>query len=115
VESEKPSACQNRDSVKVSVRYECEDVSFPTLFTPNGDEKNDGFELNSILNAGSCFLHFEDLRMYNRWGQEVFQSTDPAFRFPSGPIAAGVYYYRIRFRERSWHGWAQFSGESVHN
>lgn len=115
VESEKPSACQNRDSVKVSVRYECEDVSFPTLFTPNGDEKNDRFELNSILNAGSCLLHFEDLRMYNRWGKEVFQSADPAFRFPSQPIAAGVYYYRIRFRERSWHGWAQFSGESVHN
>lgn len=113
VESEKPSACQNRDSVLVSVRYDCGPVSFPTLFTPNGDEMNDRFDLNSIENASACLLHFEQVMVYNRWGKEVFHSSDPGFGFPSGTIAAGVYFYRIRFRERTWHGWAQFSGDAI--
>jgi gliding motility-associated-like protein len=113
VESEKPSACQNRDSVLISVRYDCEPVSFPTLFTPNGDEMNDRFDLNSILNANNCLLHFEEVVVYNRWGKEVFQSRDPDFGFPPVSIAAGVYFYRIHFRERIWHGWAQFSGDTV--
>jgi hypothetical protein len=115
VESEKPSACQNRDSVRVAVRYDCDPVLFPTLFTPNGDEKNDRFGLNSILNGNACLLHFEEVVVFNRWGQQVFHSSDPDFGFPSGSIASGVYFYRIQFRERTWQGWAQFSSESVHN
>ncbi len=113
VASETKSICRSRDSVRVSVRYDCDPVTFPNLFTPNGDEKNDRFGLMSIQNASSCLLHFEEVVVYNRWGQEVFQSSDPDFGFPSGSIAAGVYFYRIQFRERTWQGWAQFSADPM--
>jgi gliding motility-associated-like protein len=48
-------------------------LRIPNLFTPNGDGTNDLFSVGekSGLSAYS-------LRVYNRWGKEVFRSTDPA-------------------------------------
>ena len=46
---------------------------FPNAFTPNNDGKNDLFR---ILNAFNV-LEYE-LVVYNRWGQKIFHTNDPA-------------------------------------
>ncbi|MES2893216.1 MAG: gliding motility-associated C-terminal domain-containing protein [Bacteroidota bacterium] len=48
-------------------------VYFPSAFTPNGDGKNDRFK---VLTSGAL-LDFE-LTVFNRWGQVVYKSNDPA-------------------------------------
>lgn len=45
----------------------------PNAFTPNGDGINDSFGP-----VYQCYFADYQLRVYNRWGQEVFTSTDPA-------------------------------------
>ncbi len=50
----------------------CE-VYFPSAFTPNGDGKNDQFRAETNLRPS----YFE-LKIYNRWGQLIFSSKDPA-------------------------------------
>ncbi len=46
------------------------DVYLPNAFSPNGDGVNDAFQVRSN------FVKSMDLRVYDRWGEEVFVSTD---------------------------------------
>ncbi|HZV68095.1 MAG TPA: gliding motility-associated C-terminal domain-containing protein [Saprospiraceae bacterium] len=48
-----------------------DDIFLPTAFTPNNDGHND--ELKVLSN----FISLLDLHIYNRWGQEVFHTTNP--------------------------------------
>ncbi len=64
------AGCTDTDSVKIRA-FKGPDIYVPSAFTPNGDGRND---LLRALPAGiSRFLYF---RVYNRWGQLVFQSSD---------------------------------------
>lgn len=71
----------------------------PNSFTPNGDDRNDGFLMS--VNVPNI-TNFEML-IYDRWGQLVFSTTDPyepwlGSRNNSGAVlATGVYVYRIRY------------------
>ena len=65
--------CVGRDSIVVALKSDCIEGFFaPTAFSPNGDGKNDRFR---PLLLGNIVLY--ELRIYNRWGQQVFQTKDP--------------------------------------
>jgi gliding motility-associated-like protein len=67
------NGCTAVDEVTVTVRKaKCDetDVFLPTAFTPNGDGTNDLFIVRSN------FLDEAELIIYNRWGQEVFNTKD---------------------------------------
>ncbi|MCZ2336992.1 MAG: gliding motility-associated C-terminal domain-containing protein [Chitinophagales bacterium] len=67
------NGCTATDVVKVAVRKaKCDesDVYLPNAFSPNGDGAND------IFIARSHFIDEYELVIYNRWGQEVFRTTD---------------------------------------
>ncbi len=71
-------------------------VQVPNAFSPNGDGKNDTF-----LVSGTHILEFT-LRIYDRWGELLFESNDVTRgwdgTFKGEPVPAGVYYYFIDAR-----------------
>jgi gliding motility-associated-like protein len=70
-------------------------IAAPNAFTPNDDGVNDRFKLVIV---GSCeFLRFE-LRIFDRWGRLVFESTDPEMEWDGGydgqRLKEGVYLWQ---------------------
>ncbi|TND09566.1 MAG: hypothetical protein FD123_1157 [Bacteroidetes bacterium] len=68
----------------------------PLVFTPNGDGINDDFELID----GAC-VETVDWKIFNRWGQIVFETTDPAKKWDGHStqgnlLSDGVYYYVLK-------------------
>lgn len=48
----------------------------PNVFTPNGDKLNDVFRFDGLVNY--CYDSIT-VQVYNRWGQLMFETTDPYF------------------------------------
>ncbi|MDB5246463.1 MAG: hypothetical protein JWQ40_857 [Segetibacter sp.] len=65
------TGCSATASVKVDVT--CQDIVFPSAFTPNGDRHNDLFGPLGTISAVNDYT----LRIFNRWGQLVFTSNNP--------------------------------------
>lgn len=98
--------CSFPDSINTSYgaasSYEIDDKiifnNLPNIFTPNSDGINDNFKLLSKINIGDSFM----IKILNRWGQIVFESTDSDFiwqgknQFEEN-LYDGVYYYVISF------------------
>jgi len=66
------NGCKGRDSIIVSLKRCMQGFYVPTAFTPNNDGKNDVFK---PLIFGKIISY--QFRVYNRWGQLVFSSSDP--------------------------------------
>jgi gliding motility-associated-like protein len=64
-----PAGCSSTDTVRIRV-FQGLEIYVPTAFTPNGDGRND------ILRAIPIGLKFKYLRIYDRWGNLVFQTID---------------------------------------
>lgn len=107
------------DSVSVTIRVKDVESSHtdfrpPNFVSPNGDNKNDYYameqmvpETGEILNAlpnDNCASRFEYVRIYNRWGKEMFRSTDRDFKWFPEDTAPGVYFYSIKFTEQEYRG-----------
>lgn len=65
--------CPTTDEVFVKVIKTGPGFFIPNAFTPNGDGKNDRFR---FMPVGMRTIHY--FRIYNRYGQMVYNSTDPA-------------------------------------
>ncbi len=78
------------------------DVVFPTGFTPNGDGNNDVF---APLGATARFSKDYELRVWNRWGEEVFRSSEWNYGWDGnykGQMAqTGVYAYLLTYKNVS--------------
>ncbi|MFM9840901.1 MAG: gliding motility-associated C-terminal domain-containing protein [Cyclobacteriaceae bacterium] len=115
--------CLNAKADTVSVKLKIKDVDgsgkdfyMPNVFTPNGDNHNDYFALEGIdadggevnldekisLPKDNCADHFESIKIFNRWGKQVFESTDRKFRWYAPDENAGVYYYRVKYANREF-------------
>lgn len=73
--------CQANDSIKITIAdssdLDCDQVFFPTGFTPNGDNINDDWGFSNTVFLGQ----FVSLEVYDRWGGEVFSTLDPQSRW----------------------------------
>jgi gliding motility-associated-like protein len=71
-------------------------IFIPNAFSPNNDGRNDVFRPET-----SCELASYELRVFNRWGDEVFASQSPEQGWDgsikSQPAAAGVYVYIVTY------------------
>ena len=60
-------------SLEVPVSYCCT-FEVPNAFSPNGDSVNDGF----APVTSDCEISNYRLRIFNRWGDLVFETADPS-------------------------------------
>ncbi len=73
------------------------------IFTPNGDGLNDYFEIPT-LPGEFCTATFKNIRIFNRWGKEVFISEDNTFKWNGKGVNDGVYFYVIDFNTTTYKG-----------
>ena len=59
--------CESEDEVRIVVPCGKGAVYIPNAFTPNGDGKNDRFNIR-----GYGIQRVKSVRIFNRWGQQVF-------------------------------------------
>ncbi|HQW41219.1 MAG TPA: gliding motility-associated C-terminal domain-containing protein, partial [Flavobacteriales bacterium] len=88
------AGCTDQDSLLISI--EVKDIlppKLPNAFSPNGDGVNDVFYVR-----GGPFETMH-LRVYNGWGELVFETTDPTFGWDGThegkPEINGVYVYSV--------------------
>lgn len=83
--------CTDSASITITVMDDCFDLVFPSAFAPNGVNRTFGALGN--LTPVSRYV----LRIYNRYGQEIFVSADPAQRwdgtYKGQPVGIGTYAY----------------------
>ncbi|MGZ3883443.1 MAG: T9SS type B sorting domain-containing protein [Bacteroidia bacterium] len=94
----------------------CPEFDLPNIFTNNSDSVNDFFKAIRVK-----YIRDIDLKVYDRWGLLVYETTDPYFKWDgkvkqSGQqCSEGTYFYicqvnEIRvagIRTRSLKGWVQ--------
>jgi gliding motility-associated-like protein len=74
----------------------CPYYFLPNVFTPNRDEVNDQFQAFPWK-----FVDSVDVRIFNRNGEEVYQTNDPGIHWngmhrEGGMCSDGVYYYTAK-------------------
>ncbi len=77
-----------RDTLAVTFKY-CGDIIIRNVFTPDGNGQNDYFYIKGISEQ------IWTLVIYNRWGNEVYQSSDYQNDWRAESLNAGVYYYLL--------------------
>lgn len=86
--------CKDTAFVKMGIDYTIV-TSIPSAFSPNNDGMNDVFRIVNMK-----FQRVLEFRIFNRWGQQVFETTDPKGgwdgTYKGVPQEAGVYGYIIR-------------------
>ncbi len=86
--------CSAIDSVLITVKDKpCGTIFMPNAFSPNGDDVND-----ILYVYGGCISAL-DFKIYDRWGNLVFETTDPTRgwngTYNGKPMNSGVYDYTL--------------------
>jgi gliding motility-associated-like protein len=94
----------------------CIVFSLPNIFTPNSDGRNDTF----TPKQGATFIRTATLRVFNRWGNKVFEGRgDPGLNWRgvdnSGKaLSEGTYFYQVEVEffgrvpdVRTYKGWVE--------
>jgi len=90
------SPCVSSDSIRISMLFCDCNIYMPNAFSPNGDGKNDVFL--PVIEPG-CPVARYAFSIYNRWGQQVFSSTDPSRgwdgMYQGHPAGVGTYFFQL--------------------
>lgn len=110
------NGCSVSDTVLVTVNFASQVlVELPNSFSPNGDGENDFFRVLTNVDKDQNFTNnsnngFQeggaiaeiDLRVFNRYGQMVFRTTNPHEgwdgTFKGKPLNPATYTYILNFR-----------------
>jgi len=74
----------------------------PNLVTANNDNHNDRWEMGNIL-----YHQPVSVRIYNRWGQTVFETDSYQNNWPTTGLSSGTYFYRVTSFGKEWKGWME--------
>ena len=79
----------------VPIKEPCKYYEVPNAFSPNNDGHSDLFILHGWANCTTTF----SFNIYNRWGEKVFESQNPAQSwdgtYKGQPLNTGVFVYAI--------------------
>jgi len=94
------NSCTANDCISIAVVCITGDLSLPNAFTPNGDGNNDEF----CLRGWECTKDF-NIHIFDRWGENVFESTDPGFcwdgNYQGRLLDAAVFVYVIHAKRNN--------------
>jgi gliding motility-associated-like protein len=91
--------CIIKDTITVFVVNEAATIEVPNIFTPNEDDINDYFYIQS-----TAIKNF-NIKIFDRWGNKVFESFDAEFRWSGkndsngADLPQGVFTYLIEYTE----------------
>lgn len=96
------ASCTATDTLRITVidssQVDCNDVYIPNAFTPNEDQLNDEFGISNRFFLGE----FIALEVYDRWGSQVFRSTDAFLKwdgtFNGEDSIPDMYLYKLYYR-----------------
>lgn len=74
----------------ISFEVPAREVEVPNVITPNGDGKNDRFFVRNLEYYPQAKLY-----IFNRWGQELYASTDYRNDWGADNLEAGNYFYHL--------------------
>lgn len=94
----KGTNCSDTSSISITINDAAADDPFiPTVFTPNGDGRNDTFKIT----GGNFACRVESISIYNRWGKLLVELKDTKDWYWDGKVngqvsAPGIYFYAIK-------------------
>lgn len=80
-------------------------------FSPNGDGINEVFTLSGLdirernLPPNQCDNVFENIRIFDRTGKEVFFSNERTFQWTGDGASSGTYFYLIKYTSTEYKGY----------
>jgi gliding motility-associated-like protein len=80
--------CERTVQETIEVELIC-DVVIPNVITPNGDVNNQTFFIEGIQYVSHT------VRIYNRWGQVVFEANNYRNNWSANGLPDGTYYYEV--------------------
>ncbi len=91
----------------------CPFYELPNVFTPNGDNANDFY-----IPFPYRFIESVEMKIYDRWGVLVYESTDPALgwngtNLKGEDLNEGVYFYKCKVFENRVEGVQQQAGKPL--
>lgn len=87
--------CSKMDEIYIEIQSSEDSTLIPNIITPNGDGFNDKLCIKKIR------INDFSLDIFNRWGQKVFETNDPYFKwdtsFNGGYLSDGTYFYIAKY------------------
>ena len=92
------------DGCQSSITYDYtvipSEVVIPNVFSPDGDDYNEALEFENAQ-----FFNNNHLRVYNRWGQMIYESTNYRNTWRPRDVPEGTYYFIFAMADgREWAG-----------
>lgn len=86
------------NSVEIPINNE---LYFPTVFSPNGDGKNDSFFVFGNVSKITAY----SMAIYTRWGEKVYGNTDPLIKWfgknqVGKDLLNGMYYCELKYVDK---------------
>ena len=90
------TAAGGRHDDPISITIKSSKLEVPNAFSPNGDNRNDTYKAKEGYQS---IVEFK-ATIYNRWGQKLYEWTDPAGewdgKFNGKDVKEGVYYVHVQ-------------------
>jgi gliding motility-associated-like protein len=97
VELSNDFGCTKKLPFEVEIPYH---LFIPNVFTPNGDDTNESFEIQYNGNVNKFRLVVVDV-----YGEEVFSSNSIDEKWQGSDVFNGVFYYRMVLNNENYNGW----------
>jgi len=68
-------------------------ITIPNVFSPNGDDENEAFHIENVDHYNN------QLRIYSRWGNVVYEATNYKNEWKGGGLSEGTYYYVLHITD----------------
>ena len=85
------TSCIFTDTFHITIKENQLTDTLPNIITPNNDQIND------VIDYGKYQFSAFQIDIYNRWGNKIFESADPACVWQPTCVD-GTYFYIISYR-----------------